>query len=1077
LSDSTTDVYNYQDTANAAKGMIFFTMPVGVNLTENTMYRISIPAGMVKDAAGNLNAAWDRFTFKTISGTNSYNNYTNPIPSIPNIPAFPGMANDTAKPTFVSMWPPEGAGDVLTHDDVSVYMFFNEPVKFNATHPAVISLINNTNKVVGSINLTQEFVVSDTPVVGHVPDMNATKMIIGKYLKKDHNFTISVPAGVIVDMKNNPIDAFTKTFKTLAENADTVAPVVVNAAPYDGQSGILSSAYSFGVWFSERVVANTGSITVKTGASTSVTMDISDANVTIAGPKMTFSFYSGALSTAGTWNLVLPPGLLKDAAGNQYRGLNTSSGALSQDFSVVAVDSTKPTLTSQLPAHEATAGYARATSTAFQLTFDEGVQASTGSIVLTPKYTSPVLSVAAASVDEVAISGALVVVSPAINMMPGEVYSVTVDSSAFTDSQGNAYAGLTTGYTISTKAVISWSKVSSGNFDEGSANYFEGERYGAAIAVDSTNNMWVAGGHNGTAGSAALLNDVWKLATMREVNCAASIQPTFDCTTDGEEPGFTNAVTQCDGIGSGPTIYAGKSNFNRTIWKAPSAGGRKCQMYIDGAPTGDFAAELHQIIEVNFTRCPCPLCTTPPFNLSIDNPMFNAIPDYTFELELPVMGNLSALNLTCQTGYEPNASYVCGFDTLENGKFLQPYPECQLTPCRELPTLGDFMSLIPSQCNASMTRFAHGSDCNYVCDLGYGALVDSEVTARGSASFDGKFTCQQGTWVLDNPGSCSIMTCDTGGAYTSYECRTSSMMPYQVPTAEPLFGTECKVTCPLGGAEVLQLCNVSSENPGGFPIMTAVGATACPTTTTTTTPEAAVTTSGVPQEVYITHSVSFSQDFPDNATAESLLADESFTKSVKTGLVDAVSAAIPDLSGLITEDNIRDLAFTLSDARRLSHERRLAVKKLTVEYSVLIPSSVTVSPEVLGQTLVSNKAAFESTMATSYAKAYEANTGTPPPGFTGVEASDEVGTKIVTIPPETTAAPTTAAPTQAPTQPAAPPATTLAPAPAPAPSPPKEEEEGDSSAGIIGGVVGAIAGVAILGGVFYMYKKKQQASE
>jgi hypothetical protein len=53
--DSTTDVYNYVDGNGDSKGMIFFTMPVGANLTENTLYTISIPAGMVKDAAGNLN--------------------------------------------------------------------------------------------------------------------------------------------------------------------------------------------------------------------------------------------------------------------------------------------------------------------------------------------------------------------------------------------------------------------------------------------------------------------------------------------------------------------------------------------------------------------------------------------------------------------------------------------------------------------------------------------------------------------------------------------------------------------------------------------------------------------------------------------------------------------------------------------------------------------------------------------------------------------------------------------------------------------------------------------------------------
>lgn len=375
-----------------------------------------------------------------------------------------------------------------------------------------------------------------------------------------------------------------------------------------------------------------------------------------------------------------------------------------------------------------------------------------------------------------------------------------------------------------------------------------------------------------------------------------------------------------------------------------------------------------------------------------------------------------------------------------------------------------------------MTRFAHGSSCDYVCDMGYGANVGGIAEVRGSAASNGKFTCQQGTWVLDKPGSCVITTCDTGGAYTQYECRASEMHAWATPSGEPPFGTECKVKCPLGGEEVIQLCNVTADNPGGAPVMAAVGTADCPTTTTTTTTlaptTAKVTTTEVAAKVYITHSISFEQDFPEGTTAETLLADKSFTASVKTGLVDAVSAGIPELEGQIDESNIEDLKFTLVDPA--APARRLAVKKLTVDYSILLPPTVTTSPEALGATLVSNKAAFESTMTKSYAAAYEANTGKAPEGFTGVVASEEVGTKIVTVPPA--GAVTTPAPAPPPpTTPEADP--TPAPAPASAPASPAEEEEEDDNTGtIVGASVGGIAGAGALGGAFYMIKKKQ-ASE
>merc|ERR1719329_738737 len=595
---------------------------------------------------------------------------------------------------------------------------------------------------------------------------------------------------------------------------------------------------------------------------------------------------------------------------------------------------------------------------------------------------------------EVAISGSLVTISPSTDMMPGEVYGVTIGAGAFTDLQGNAYGGLTSGYTISTKANIAFSEVSTGNFDEGTANYFNGERYAAAAAVDASNNLYVIGGHNGTAGSAAMLNDVWKLATNRPINCAASVQPTYDCTTDGEMPGATNAVTACNGV------YAGKSNFERKIWKAPTEAGQKCQFASDGA----FASELGQIVQTGHTTCPCPMCTTAPANISAENPKFNAITDLEFSADLPIMANGATLALSCETGYEAKGSFVCGFDTLESGKFLQPYPECQLQPCSAPPSLGSSMSLIATQCNSSMDRFDDGRTCNYGCDEGYGAKMNDVGVAR-TGTYDGQFTCRQGTWVIDHPGSCVAIA----------------------PT------------------------------------------TAAPTT-------AAATTTTVEIVTYIEHSVEIVQDF-GNKTADDLLADTSFLATVKTALVAGVIAATPELSG-INEDSIIINGFTLTPVRRLANGgRRLAAKSLKVDYSIIVPPGVATSPADLAASIVANKAAFESTMSTSYKEAYEAATGSPPPGFTGVTASTEAGTRVVTVAPSAPSAGSTEAPatTKAP-------ATTAAPSPteapsAPAPSPTEapaaataDEEESDSGA-MVGGIVGAIVGVAVLGGCYYMYKK------
>jgi len=225
------------------------------------------------------------------------------------------------------------------------------------------------------------------------------------------------------------------------------------------------------------------------------------------------------------------------------------------------------------------------------------------------------------------------------------------------------------------------------------------------------------------------------------------------------------------------------------------------------------------------------------------------------------------------------------------------------------------------------------------------------------------------------------------------------------------------------------------------------------------------------------------QDF-GGKDESALMADTDFTGSLSTGLVAGFMAAVAELAGLLTADNINLDKFTLSDpTRRLSEDvaRRLQAKKLDVDYSVLIPEGVSTSPDDLGKTLVANKGAFETSMADGYKAAYKAATGIDPPGFTGVIASETFTSKVEAPPtPAPTPAPAPApapAPTPTPTPtPTPPPAPTPTPTPsAPSAPAPAGEEEEDNTGMIVGIVVGVILGAAALGGIFYMYKKKKAA--
>merc|ERR1740117_1682203 len=359
---------------------------------------------------------------------------------------------------------------------------------------------------------------------------------------------------------------------------------------------------------------------------------------------------AGKLNSAGTWNVLVPAGSLKDSAGNHHTGVNaTGSFPSYYKFSVVAADATKPTLTTAdiLPAKETTSTYTLGTSDSVKLVFSETVQAGAGAVSFKASYTSP--TVVAPTSSEVFFSGTTAVVSPSSDFMAGEVYSMLIDGSAVPDAQGNAMAALTSGFTISTAPIIKFQKVGTKHWD--SYSFFNGERYGSAACVSPGNDVFMIGGRNGTAGSTALLNDVWKLATNREINCGSHYGPKTACS-----------ATTCTGgaLGSSTTV----SNIRRI----PSAGGLKC---MSGTQVKTMMGAL---IGTKTENCPCPTCATAPDGMMVANILDGGLYLSTGYTAVSVSGSLA---LKCGIGYTANASvFSCVYSTPYAGVFATPYPTC-----------------------------------------------------------------------------------------------------------------------------------------------------------------------------------------------------------------------------------------------------------------------------------------------------------------------------------------------------------------------------------------------------------------
>merc|ERR1712072_910952 len=234
-------------------------------------------------------------------------------------------------------------------------------------------------------------------------------------------------------------------------------------------------------------------------------------------------------------------------------------------------------------------------------------------------------------------------------MGAGEIYSMLIDGSAFTDAQGNAVAALTSGFTVSTAPIIKFQKVGTKHCD--SYSYFDGECYGSAACVSPGNDVFMVGGKNGTAGSTALLNDVWKLATNRDINCGSYYGPKTACS-----------ATTCTGGA------LGTSTATSTIWRAPSAGGLKCM-------SGTQAKTMMgQLVATRTENCPCPTCATAPDGSLVANILDNGTYLSTGYTPVSVGGSLA---LKCGIGYAANgSSFSCVYSSEYEGVFATPYPTC-----------------------------------------------------------------------------------------------------------------------------------------------------------------------------------------------------------------------------------------------------------------------------------------------------------------------------------------------------------------------------------------------------------------
>ena len=221
---------------------------------------------------------------------------------------------------------------------------------------------------------------------------------------------------------------------------DNTNPTLSSSTPTDNATGISTTA-NITLNFSEAVDVESGNITIKKTSdnSTLETIDVTDSAVTGTGTNQITINPSNTFASSTEYYILIDATAFDDAAGNSYAGISSTTA-----LSFTSKDTVKPYLTSTVPAHLATD---IATNANIVLNFSETVVAQSGGHYITIFNKSDDSEFEKIDVTNAKVSGSgtnQITINPTSNFVEKSIYYIKIDSTAFDDSSGNSYAGIST---------------------------------------------------------------------------------------------------------------------------------------------------------------------------------------------------------------------------------------------------------------------------------------------------------------------------------------------------------------------------------------------------------------------------------------------------------------------------------------------------------------------------------------------------------------------------------------------------------------------------------------------------------
>jgi methionine-rich copper-binding protein CopC/hemin uptake protein HemP len=365
--------------------------------TYSTLVNIEMPAGTIKDLAGN--------NYAGITNTTTWR--------------FTVQANPDVTPPTVSTYSPANNAVNITPDATTV-LTFSEPVQ-KGTGNIVIKENGVTRQTI-SVTAAAVTVLDNTVTIAHTAFTYSSLV------------NIEIAAGAIKDLAGNNYAGITNTTTwrfTIQDAPDTTPPTVTTYSPANNTTGVANNA-SLVLTFSEAVQKGTGNIVIKENGVTTQTVDVNTSAVTITGNTVTIAHAN--FTNSALVNIEMPAGTIKDIAGNNYAGITNNT---TWRFTILTpADNTPPTVTTYSPANNATN---IAKNAALILTFSEPVQKGSGSIVIRENGT--IKQTIDVTIPSVVVSGNTVTIGHA-NFSAGASVNIQMPAGTFQDLSNNNFTGI-----------------------------------------------------------------------------------------------------------------------------------------------------------------------------------------------------------------------------------------------------------------------------------------------------------------------------------------------------------------------------------------------------------------------------------------------------------------------------------------------------------------------------------------------------------------------------------------------------------------------------------------------------------